>query len=333
MTSIPNLIRSTGFRFARTGAAIALASFAAAAATGASAQTYPARQIRLIVPSPPGGSNDIVSRLLAQKMSERIGQTMIVENRPGGDNVIGGELVAHSAPDGYTLLFISSGFSMLPATRKIPFDPVKSLVPISQVGHGPNAVYAAPSLPANNIQELIAMAKVKPGAVRFAWGGLSNRFSGELFNSVAGVNMTHVPYKGGGPSLIDVMAGRVEVGFGSLTQTLPHARSGKLKVLGVSTQKRSPLLPDVPTIAESGLPGYDDGIWWGVLGPAGIAESIVTRLNTEIGAIMKDADMVKRLADQGAEPVIAPPEAFAKMYTSQIAKWARVAKEAGIRSE
>ncbi len=333
MTTIPNMTRCARFGAARIAAAIALALFAAAHATTASAQTYPSRQIRLIVPSPPGGSNDIVSRLLAQKMSERIGQPMIVENRPGGDNVIGGELVVRSAPDGYTLLFISTGFSMLPATRKVPFDPIKSLIPIAQVGYGPNVIFAAPDLPANNAQDLIALAKVKPGAIRFAWGGLHNRFSGELFNSLTGAKMTHVPYKGGGPSMVDVMGGRVEVGFGSLVQTLPHARSGKLKVLGVSTQKRSPLLPDVPTIAESGVPGYDDGIWWGVLGPAGMPAAIVNRLNSEIGAILKDPDMVRRLEGQGAEPVVAPPEAFAKLYASQIAKWARVAKEAGIRSE
>ena len=317
----------------RVAIAIMLGMISAAFAQTAVAQTFPSRQIRMIVPSPPGGSNDIIGRIIAQKMTERMGQQTIVENRPGADNIIGIEVVVRSPADGYTIVIVSTSFAMNPAIRSLPYDSIKSLTPIALIGSGPNVLFASPSLPANSVRELIALAKVKPGAIRFAWGGITNRFGGELFNSMAGVKMTNVPYKGGGPAMVDVMSGQVEVGFGSLVQTLPHLRSGRLKGIGVSGEKRSPLLPEVPTIAESGLPGYVDNIWWGLLGPAGMPTPIVARLNSEIGAILKDTEMTKRLEAQAAEVRIGSPEVFAELIATDIAKWTRVAKEAGIRAE
>ena len=314
-------------------AAIALALFVVTHAPAASAQSFPSRPIRLIIPSPPGGSNDILGRLMALKMSERMGQQVIAENRAGADGIIGTESVVRSAPDGHTILIVSTSFAMNPAIHKLPYDSIKSLTPISLIGSGMNVIFATPGLPAKNAQELIALAKVKAGAIRFAWGGVTNRFGGELFNSMAGVQMTNVPYKGGGQAMIDVMGGQVEVGFGTLVQTLPHLRSGKLKAIGVASQKRSPLLPDVPTVAESGLPGYFDSVWWGLLGPAAMPEPIVTRLNSDIGATLKDSDMIKRLEAEAAEVMVAPPEVFRKLIASDIEKWMRVAKEAGIRIE
>jgi tripartite-type tricarboxylate transporter receptor subunit TctC len=224
---------------------------------------------------------------------------------------------------------------MNPAIHRLPYDPVKSLAPISLIGAGANVLAVTPSLPVKTIKELIALAKSKPGQLHYASSGVGgfNHFGGELFKSLAGVSILHVPYKGGGPAMVDVMTGQVEILFGTLIQALPHVRSGKLKPLGVSSAKRSPILPDVPTIADAGVPGYDGSIWWGILGPAGIPGPIVTKLNTEIGAIMRDPEMAKRLVAEAAEPVIDTPEAFARLIVNDIAKWNRIAREAGIRAD
>ena len=305
------------------------------ASINAAAQTFPARPIRMIIPFPPGGGNDIMGRFLAQKMSERMGQPTVVDNRAGADGIIGTDTVARSAPDGYTILIVSSSYTTNAAIHKLPYDPVKSLTPISQIGAGHIVVFAAPGLAANNAQELIAMTRTKPGGVRYASSGVGGlpHFNAELFNTMAGVKMIHVPYKGGAPSMQDVMTGLVEVGFGTLTQVLPLVRSGKLKVLGVGSPRRAAAMPDIPTIAESGIPGFDSTIWWGVLGPAGLPPAILSRLNAEIGASMKDPDMVKRLAAEAAEPVVAPPEAFARLIAVELERWARVARETGIKAE
>ena len=309
--------------------------FATFASINAAAQTFPARPLRMIIPFPPGGGNDIMGRFLAQKMSERMGQPTIVDNRAGADGIIGTDFVARAAPDGYTILIVSSSYTTNAAIHKLPYDPVKSLIPISQIGTGHIVVFAAPGLAANNAQELIAMTRTKPGGVRFASSGVGGlpHFNGELFNTMGGVKMIHVPYKGGAPSMQDVMTGLVEVGFGTLTQVLPLVRSGKLKVLGVGSPRRAAAMPDIPTIAESGIPGFDSTIWWGVLGPAGLPPAILGRLNAEIGASMKDPDMVKRLAAEAAEPVVASPEAFARLIAVELERWARVAKETGIKAE
>ena len=308
---------------------------ATAAAQTPDASRFPTKPIRLIVPFPPGGSNDILGRFLAQKMSDRLGQQTIVDNRAGADGIIGTELAARAPADGHTLVIVSTSYTMNPAIHKLPYDPVKSLAPISLIASGGNVIAVHPSLPIKTVKELIAVAKAKPGQLRYASSGIGgfNHFGGELFNSMAGVKLVHVPYKGGGPAMLDVMSGQVEMTFCTLIQAVPHMRSGKLKALGVGSARRSPLLPEVPTIAESGVPGYDGTIWWGVLGPAGIPGAIVTRLNTEIGVILRDPEMGKRLVAEAAEPVIETPEAFGKLIVNDIGKWGSVAKQAGLRAE
>jgi tripartite-type tricarboxylate transporter receptor subunit TctC len=314
--------------------------FCACAAGAAAAQTpdasrFPTKPIRMIVPFPPGGSNDILGRFLAQKLSERLGQQTIVDNRAGADGIIGTELAARAPADGHTLLIVSTSYTMNPSIHKLPYDSVKSLAPISLIASGPNVIATHPSLPIKTVKELIAVAKAKPGQLRYSSSGIGgfNHFGGELFNTMAGVKIAHIPYKGGGPAMLDVMSGQVEMTFCTLIQALPHMRTGKMKALGVGSSKRSPLLPEVPTISESGVPGYDGTIWWGVLGPAGIPGAIVTRLNTEIGVILRDPEMGKRLVAEAAEPVIESPEAFGKLIVDDIGKWSRVAKQAGIRAE
>ena len=315
--------------------ALCFAAAGTAAAQAPDASRFPTKPIRLIVPFPPSGSNDILGRFIAQKMTERLPQQMVVDNRPGADGIIGTEVAARAPADGHTLLVVSTTYTMNPAIHKLPYDPVKSLIPIAQIASGANVIATHPTFPAKTVKDLIALAKAKPGNIRYATSGIGgfNHFGGELFNSMAGVKLGHIPYKGGGPSMIDVMSGQVEVLFGTLIQTLPHLRTGKLKAIGVGSLKRVTTAPDVPTISESGLPGYECTVWWGFLGPAGIPGPIVTRLNTEINAILGEPEMAKRLSTEAADPVIGPPEAFGKLIASEMIKWARIAKQAGIRAE
>lgn len=302
----------------------------------ASAQEkYPNRPIRMVIPFPPGGSNDILGRFLAQKMTERMGQTVLADNRAGADGIIGAELASRSTPDGYTMLIISTSYTQNPAIHKVPFDPAKALIAISQIATGAIAFYVAPDSPIRNINDLLAAARVKAEAVRYATSGIGgvNHFAGELFNGMAGVKMGHVAYKGGGPSMVDVMSARVEVGLGTVIQALPLIRAGKLRAIAVTTSKRSSALADVPTIAESGVPGYEAGVYWGVLGPAGIPRPIVNQINKEIGAILQEPDTVKRLQNEAAEPTVGTPEAFQKIILNDLQKWAKVARETGIKVE
>jgi len=296
---------------------------------------FPSRPMRMVIPFPPGGSNDILGRFLAQKMSERLGQNVLADNRAGADGIIGAELASRSTPDGYTILIISTSYSQNPAIHKMPFDPAKALVAIAQIGTGAIAFYVAPDSPLKNINDLLAAARVKPEAIRYATSGIGgvNHFAGELFNGMAGIKMGHVAYKGGGPSMVDVMSSRVEVGLGTVIQALPLIRGGKLRAIAVTTSTRSSALPDVPTIAESGVPGYEAGVYWGVLGPAGIPRPIVNQLNQVIGTILQEPDTVKRLQNEAAQPVVSTPEAFQKLILADLQKWARVAKETGIKVE
>jgi tripartite-type tricarboxylate transporter receptor subunit TctC len=229
---------------------------------------------------------------------------------------------------------VATTYAQIPALQKLPYDPVKSLEPIAQIATGPNVICSHPKFAAQSVKELVTLARAKPGELRYASTGTGgfNHFAGELFNQLAKVKLTHIPYKGGGPAMIDVMSGQVEVVFGSLIQALPHIRSGKLKALGVGSAKRSPLLPQVPVIADT-VPGYDGSIWWGLLAPAGVPRPIVSKLNTEINAIMREPEMMKRLEAEAAEAVSATPEAFGKLIVNDIAKWDRIAKQAGIRAE
>ncbi len=296
------------------------------------AKAYPVRPVRIIVPFPPGGSNDILGRFIGQKLTERLGKQTVIDNRAGADGIIGTELAAKAPPDGHTLLVVSTSYAMNPAIHKLPYDPLKSLAPVSLIGTGPNLIAVNPGLSVNSVKELISLAKTKPGQLRYASSGIGgfNHFGGELFKSMAGIDMLHVPYKGGGPAMLDVMTGQVEVLVSTLIQALPHIRSGKLKPLGVGGAKRTPALAEVPTIAEAGVPGYDGSIWWGIIGPAGMPAAIVAKLNSEMGAVLRDPETAKRLSAEAAEPKIAPPETFGKLIADDIAKWNKVARQAGI---
>ena len=293
---------------------------------------YPAKTIRIIVPFTPGGGNDIMGRTIAAKMTERLGRQTVVENRPGADGIIGAEVAAKSPPDGYTLLIVSVSYAMNAALHKLPYDPVKSFAAISQIGVGPSVIAVTPSLPVHSIKQLIALAKARPGQLTYASSGIGgvNHFAGELFKLATTTDIVHVPYKGGGPAMVDVMAGQVQVLFNALVSSLTHIRSGKLKALSVSSLKRSPVLPDVPATAET-VPGYESVVWWGMLAPAGTPPAIITKLNGEIAAILRDPQMTKRLEAEAAEVVISSPEAFGKLVADEVAKWMQVSKAARIK--
>ena len=294
---------------------------------------YPAKTIRIIVPFPPGGGNDIMGRIIAAKMTERMGRQAIVENRPGADGIIGSDVVAKSPADGYTLLIVSVSYAMNAALHKLPYDPVKSFSPVSQIGLGPSVLAVTPSLPVSSVKQLIALAKARPGQLHYASSGIGgvNHFSAELFKLATQTDIVHVPYKGGGLSMIDVMAGQVEVLFNAMVSSLTHIRSGKLKPLGVGSLKRSPVLPDIPAIAET-VPGYEAVVWWGMLAPAGTPPAIVAKLNTEVAAILRDPQMVKRLEAEAADVVLTSPEGFGKFVADEVAKWIKVRRAAGIRA-
>jgi tripartite-type tricarboxylate transporter receptor subunit TctC len=306
-----------------------------ACAAGALAQTYPARPVRLVVPFPPGGSNDIVGRVVGAGLGERLGKQIIIDNRAGGNSIIGSEIVATAQPDGYTLLVISTSFTTNPVIHKLPYDPLKSFAWVAMLGVGPNVLVVTPSLPVNSVKELIALAKAKPGQLIYASTGVGSNahFGTELFKHMTGTNMLHVPYKGGTPALIDTIAGQAQLCLSSLIQTTPHIRSGKLRALATSGGKRSVILPDVPTISEAGVPGYETQNWWGVAAPRGTPAHVVNRLNEEIKAVLLAPDTEKRLVNEGAEPALKTPAELGKYVAAEMAKWAELARLAGIRGE
>ena len=317
----------------------ALALFSVSAADTASAQVpdqgrFPTKPIRIISPFPPGGSNDIFARFVAQKMTERLGQQTLVDNRSGAAGVVGTESAARAPADGHTLVMVATTFVQVPAIQKVQYDPVRSFTPVAQIATGPSVICSHPSFAARSVKELIAIAKAKPGELRYASTGSGgfNHFAGELFNQLANVKLTHIPYKGAAPAMLDVMTGQVEVVFASLSSALPHVRSGKLKPLGVGSPKRWSSLPQVPAIDEA-VPGYDGSIWWGLLAPAGVPAPVVNKLNAEINAIVRDPEMAKRLSAEAAEPVSTTAEAFGKLIAKDFEKWSRIAKQAGIRPE
>jgi len=318
----------------RLFAGLAWAVLATTSAAG-SAQDYPTRPVRMIIPFPPGGSNDIVGRMVGTRLGERLGRPVVIDNRGGAGGLIGTELAVKSQPDGHTLLVISVAYAYNPFMYKLSFDPVKAIVTVAQLGTGPNAFAVHPALPAKSVKEVIALAKAKPGQLRYASAGVGTfqHLSSELFRLMAGVDMVHVPFKGGGPAMVSVISGETQISIGSLIQTLPHIRSGRLRALGIGGTKRSPVLPDVPTIAESGLPGYEANNWWGIVAPAGTPPGIVKRLHGEITGILTAPDVQKWFASEGAESVNRTPEEFASIITSEMGKWGKVVKQAGIRGE
>ena len=308
--------------------------FPATAAHAADA-AWPAKPVRVIVPFAPGGSNDIIGRMAAQQLSERLGKQVIVDNRPGAGGMLGTEVVVKAPPDGYTLLVVSAAYAYNPYIYKLPYDQEKALMPVGTLGTGPSGLAVNPSLPAKSAKELVALAKAKPGQINYASAGPGSfqHLSTELFKLSSGTNIVHVPFKGGGPAMIDVIAGNTQMCMGSLLQMLPHKQSGRLRVIGVGSLKRSPTVPDVPTIAESGVPGYEANNWWGIVAPTGTPEAVIARLNKELAIVAASEDTKKRLHAEGAVPMTMSPNEFGKFIKTEMNKWGRVVKDAGIKAE
>jgi len=308
----------------------------AASSTAHAQQSYPARPIHLIVPSSPGGGTDITARLIAPKLSGELGHQVVIENRAGAGTMIGGELVARAAPDGYTLLMGISTLAINPAMyRKVPYDALKDFAPISQVVSLPNILVAHPSLPVRNVKDLIAFAKSRPREINFASAGMgtSPHLSMELFLTMTGLKMSHVPYKGSGQGVVDVLAGHVSLMTPSILTALPYAKDGRLRALGVTSARRAAGAPDIPTIAEAGVPGYEATQWFGVLAPAGTSRDIVARVHDAIVRVLGEPQMKQRFSADGAEPVGSTPEEFQAYIRAETQKWTQVIKSAGIKPE
>jgi tripartite-type tricarboxylate transporter receptor subunit TctC len=315
-------------RLAALGVLLALSVQAAAA-------DYPDHPVRLIIPFPPGGSNDVVGRLVARQLSVKLGQQVVVDNRGGAGGVLGTEAAAQAAPDGYTLLMISIGHAVNPALHRLTYDPIKSFAPISIFATGPNVLVVNPSLPVTNVKELLALAKEKPGELDYASAGIGSfqHLGGELFKLSAGVDLVHVPYKGGGPAMSDVIAGHVKIMFSSLVQTTPFIKSGQLRPLGTGGTTRNAVLPDVPTIAEAGVPGYAADNWWGVVAPAGTPEPIIQKVYEATQEALKAPELQGVFAREGATVVTMSRDEFAKYIENEIVKWGRVVKEGNIKAQ
>jgi tripartite-type tricarboxylate transporter receptor subunit TctC len=306
-----------------------------ALSTAAAAQDYPVKPVRLIIPFPPGGSNDVVGRMIATHLGEHLGKQVIVDNRSGAGGVIGTEIGANAAPDGYTLAIISIAHAVNPWLYKLNYDPIKSFTPIAVLASGPNVLAINPALPVNSVKELVALAKQKPGELQYASAGVGSfqHLGGELFKLEAGVDMLHVPFKGGGPAMIDVMGGHTKLVFSSLVQTTPHIKSGKLKPLGTGGLKRNPVLPDVPTIAEACVTGYEAVNWWGIVAPAGTPQAIIDKLHKDIAAVQASPEVQKQFSSEGAEIVQMSPAEFGTFMEREMKKWERVVKEGKIKAE
>jgi tripartite-type tricarboxylate transporter receptor subunit TctC len=313
----------------------ALAVLLAVCASGAWAQAYPTRPIRLVVPFPAGGTTDILAREVGQRLSVTLGQPVVIDNRPGAAGNIGTELAARSAPDGYTLLMCTVNTHAINPNlyAKLPYDHVKDFAPVILVAGVPNVLEVTPALPVNSVADLIKLAKEKPGQINFAssGSGTSIHLSGELFKTMAGVDMTHVPYKGSAPAITDLMGGQVQVMFDNLPSSLQQIKAGKLRAIAVTSAKRAPALPDVPTIAESGLPGFEATSWFGIVAPAGTPPAIIARINADIDQWLQSPDVKEKLLAQGAIAAGGTPEQFAAHIRSETEKWAKVVKASGAK--
>jgi tripartite-type tricarboxylate transporter receptor subunit TctC len=307
----------------------------ALAALPALAQAWPSKTIRYIVPFPPGAFNDTLGRTIATDLSKTLGQPVVVDNRPGGNSIIGTEAAAKSAPDGYTLFGAALPFSVIQSLYKTSFDVTKDFAGITLAGISANLLVAHPSFPPNTVKELIEYAKAKPGKINYgsSGNGTSVHLSMELFKSMTKTFMVHIPYRGSAPVVTDLLAGQVDVMFDNVPNVIQHVRAGKMKALGVSTAKRSALAPEVPSLNEAGVPGYDLSVWFGVLAPAGTHREIVQRLNTEIVRILQSPEVKERFLKQGVDVQTSTPEQFDAFVRSEVARWAKVIKDAGIRAD
>ncbi len=307
-------------------------------ATAAPAQpVYPLKAIRFVVPFPAGGPLDVVARAIGQELNKSWGQQVIVDNRPGAGGNIGADFVAKSVPDGYTILMGAVSTHAINPTlySKLPYDPLRDFAPVTLVTTVPNVLVLHPSVPARSVKELIAVAKSRPGALNFASGstGSAGHLAGELFNTMAAVAMVHIPYKGAAPAVVDLLAGHVSVMFDNMSSALPHVKSGRVRALAVTTLQRSPMLPALPTISESGLAGFDVSTWFGVFAPGATPPETIAKLNTEIVRILATAEMKERLAALGAEPAGNKPEEFAAFIKSEITKYAKVIRASGAKAD
>jgi tripartite-type tricarboxylate transporter receptor subunit TctC len=313
-----------------------IAALLSACVYAQTAAQYPTKPIRIVVPQSAGASTDLTARLIAQKLNGVLGQSVIVDNRPGAGSIIGTDLVTKAAPDGYTLLVVASSITLNPTLHKdLPFDPVRDLAPITQLSSFPNMLVVYPAVPVKTVKDLIALAKSKPAALNYGSSGTATgtHLSAELFKYMTGVDMVHVPYKGGGPGIQALLGGQVQLYFATIVSVLPHVRGGKLRAVAVTTAMRSPAAPDVPTIAESGVPGYDHGPWNGFLAPAKTPRAIIVRLNEEVARIIHAPETKAVFTNEGAEPVGNKPEEFAAIIKNETAKWAKVIRAAGIKAD
>jgi tripartite-type tricarboxylate transporter receptor subunit TctC len=307
-----------------------------AAANPASAQAYPNKPIRWIVPFPPGGAADIVSRTVGGKLTEAWGQQVVIDNRPGAGGNIAAELVAKAIPDGYTVIIVPATHTTNPTLyARLPYDPVKDFAPVTLVSSSPLVLVVHPAVPASSVRELIALAKAKPGQLNYASSGIgvSAHLAAELFKFTVGVDIVHIPYKGQPPAMIDLLSGQVQLMFANMPVALPQIKAGKLRPLAVTTLKRTPNLPGLPTVADAGLPGFEVNQWSGLLVPAGTPRSVISKLHGEIARILQLPDVRESFVNQGFEPVGNTPAEFAAYISAEIAKWAKLIRDAGIRAE
>ncbi|MCE2949508.1 MAG: tripartite tricarboxylate transporter substrate binding protein [bacterium] len=326
-------------RIARTSgplsAALLLAAACASATGAAFAQAWPAKPVRMIVPIAGGGSTDAIARLVGTKLGEAWGHAVLVENRPGGSTMIGAEVVARSAPDGYTMLMATSAFpANFSLFRKVPYK-LADFAPISNVAESPNVLAVHPSVPAKNVKELIALLRSRPGQINYGSGGVggSTHLAAELFKLLAKVDVVHIPYKGGGPAVTDLLGGQISMIFGNLPAVLPHVKSGRINVLAIASMKRSPTMPDLPTMDEAGVRGFEASTWAGLLMPAGTPQPIIDRFYADLQKIYAQADMKQRMATGGFEAVGSSPKEFAAYLDAEVARWEKVIRAAGIKAE
>ena len=305
------------------------------AVTSVFAQDYPSRSIRYLVPQAPGGSSDTLARVIAPRLAEALGQQVVIDNRPGATGIIGSEWVAKALPDGYTLLQVATSHATNPAMGvKLPYDTLRDFAPVTLLSQQPNLWIVHPSLPVTHIKALVALAKIRAGQIDFASSGTggSQHLAGELLNLMAGIQLVHIPYKGSPPALIDVLGGRVAVMVSTMAPAMPQVKAGRLRALAITSAQRSRATPEIPTVAESGVAGYEAISWQGVLAPAGTPRVIVQRLNSELRKVIAQPEPSRQLAEQGYEPLSGTPEAFDAYIKSEIAKWTRVVKSAGLQT-
>jgi tripartite-type tricarboxylate transporter receptor subunit TctC len=300
------------------------------------AQTYPERPIRLIVSYPPGGGTDVTARTIVGKLSEGLGRQVVIDNRPGGGSTIGTDLVAKATPDGYTLLMSDTTFGILPGLYgKLPFDALRDFQPITQLTGVPGALVIHPALPANSVKELVALAKAKPGSLNFGSGGVGTpvHMAGELLKLAANIDIVHIPYKGAGPAFTDLLGGHLQLMFPTLQSAVPHIKSGRLRLLALTGEKRSPAFPDIPIMEEAGVPGVVAVAWFGMHAPKATPKSIIARLHDEAVNVLRDPIVKQRFSTEGADAVGSSPEQFARFVADEIAKWTKVVKVGGIKAE